>query len=702
MPTIAPPDPLSLRHAHEHGKIAPVLDWGAIQPSEHFVQFYERDGSLIRAVSEFIGAGLAAGESGIVIATTAHREGIEAALRASGLDLDAAQAQGHYIALDAAETLSRFMDGGTVDPQRFNETIGRVVARAAADGGKRVRAFGEMVALLWSGGNTEGAIRLEEVWNELLETQTFSLFCAYALDGFGDAAHTAPFAEICACHSRVIPAESYAALGDPEAQLREITLLQQRAKALEAEVARREKVERELSDFLENATEGIHKVGPDGTILWANRAELEMLGYAPDEYIGRSITEFHLDEPVIHEMLTKLLCGETLFNYPARLRCKDGTVKHVLVHSNACVEGGEFRYTRCFTRDVTYLREAQIARQRLAAIVESSDDAIIGKTLDGIITSWNKGAERVFGYTAEEAVGRPKTLVFPPDRLQEEDEILARLRRGEYIDHFESVRRRKDGSLIDVSVTISPIRDGQGNIVGASTIARDITQARRQQRELALLNARLQRAMTETHHRVKNNLQLIAALIDMQRAAVTEAGAQSVPASDLDRLGANVRTLGVIHDILTQEAKAGSDQDTLSSKATLERLARMIEQTAGERPLRYAFEDARLPGRQATALALVTNELVSNALKHGRGVTEVHFRVDGGEATLVVEDDGTGFPEGFSAESANSTGLELVENIATWDLSGQVSYGNRPEGGARVKVTFPLAVAAAAKTDTSP
>src|SRR5688572_27920580 len=103
---------------------------------------------------------------------------------------------------------------------------------------------------------------------------------------------------------------------------------------------------------------------------------------------------------------------------------------------------------------------------RLAAIVESSDDAIVSKTLEGIVTSWNRGAERIFGYTADEIVGKSITTVIPPDRLHEEPQILARLRRGERVDHFETIRRRKDGRLIDVSVTISVVRDGTGRIVG--------------------------------------------------------------------------------------------------------------------------------------------------------------------------------------------------------------------------------------------
>ena len=127
---------------------------------------------------------------------------------------------------------------------------------------------------------------------------------------------------------------------------------------------------------------------------------------------------------------------------------------------------------------------SQIALLRLAAIVESSDDAIVSKDLNGIINSWNKGAERILGYTAEEVIGKPITILIPADRQDEETEILERIRRGERIEHFETVRRRKDGSLINVSLTVSPIKNERGEVIGASKIARDITQSKEAQEQL--------------------------------------------------------------------------------------------------------------------------------------------------------------------------------------------------------------------------
>jgi PAS domain S-box-containing protein len=338
---------------------APSVNWDEIGETEHFVQFYENDAFLIDSVSGFVGAVLAAGEASVVIATEEHRAGIHRKLIACGIDVQEAIAVGRFVVLDASETLAKFMIDGSPDPRRFRETVGGVVAQVA-NGGRRLRAFGEMVALLWADGNRDAAIRLEELWNELGKVHRFALFCAYPMNGFYDARDAGPLVGVCACHSRVIPAESYAAIADPDERLRAITLLQQKAQSLEAEISHRKGVEkaleereRELADFFENATEGMHKVGPDGTILWANKAEYGLLGYSAKEYIGRSIAEFHVDANVIAVMLEKLKAGEILENHPARLRCKNGSIKHVLVNSSTRFKDGAFAYTRCFSRNVT-------------------------------------------------------------------------------------------------------------------------------------------------------------------------------------------------------------------------------------------------------------------------------------------------------------------------------------------------------------
>jgi two-component system CheB/CheR fusion protein len=258
-----------------------------------------------------------------------------------------------------------------------------------------------------------------------------------------------------------------------------------------------EQIDKLLSDFFENASVGLHLVGPDGRILRANRAELRLLGYTAEEFVGHSIAEFHADQPVIAEILRRLSVGETLEEFEARLRCKNGTIKDVLISSNVYWEDGKFMHTRCFTRDITEQKRAEIARSHLAALVESSDDAIVSKTLTGIIQTWNKGAERMFGYTAAEMIGQPVMKLVPADRAQEEIDILARLGRGERIEHYETVRQRKNGTKLDVSLTVSPIRDPKGRIIGASKIARDVTDRKRAEAALRVHENLLHQAEQE-------------------------------------------------------------------------------------------------------------------------------------------------------------------------------------------------------------
>ena len=224
---------------------APRADWTEMGDSDHFVQFYEADGFLLNSLSGFIGKSIKSGDGAIVVATEAHRNGLDELLQANGLDVAGARARGSYVALDAADTLAKFMVNGLPEPELFNDVIGRAVADVT-DGRSRTRAFGEMVALLWAEGNFPAAIRLEELWNELQKVHSFSLFCAYPMNQFGGERFVEPHSSVCSVHSRVIPAESYASVTDLDARLRVIALLQQKARSLEIEVTERRQVEERL------------------------------------------------------------------------------------------------------------------------------------------------------------------------------------------------------------------------------------------------------------------------------------------------------------------------------------------------------------------------------------------------------------------------------------------------------------------------
>jgi two-component system cell cycle sensor histidine kinase/response regulator CckA len=253
--------------------------------------------------------------------------------------------------------------------------------------------------------------------------------------------------------------------------------------------------EQELSDFFEHGAVAMHWAGSDGTIIRVNQAELDMLGYKRDEYLGRNIAEFHEDTSVIDDILRRLAAGEVLHHYPARIRCKDGSLKEVVIDSSAYFEDGQFIHTRCFTRDVTSQRLAEQAAERLAAIVASSADAIVGKTLDGVITNWNAAAERIFGYTADEMVGQSIFRLIPEELHPAERSLLEQIRRGEGVEFSETARIRKDGRRIYIALSVSPIRDVRGRIIGASSIKRDITERKHAREALALSQERLQLAL---------------------------------------------------------------------------------------------------------------------------------------------------------------------------------------------------------------
>lgn len=247
---------------------------------------------------------------------------------------------------------------------------------------------------------------------------------------------------------------------------------------------RLEESERDLSDFFEDASIGIHWVGLDGTILRANRAELEMLGYEPEEYIGRPIQDFHVDAEVIGDILRRLHEGEVLSDYETRLRRKDGSILPVAIDSSVKWEGDRFLHTRCFTRDISDRIRADEMASRMMALVASSDDAILSKDLDGIIQTCNRGAERLFGYSSDELVGSSVSLLIPPERAGEEDSIRQRIRSGGHVETYETIRRRKDGSEIAIELTVSPLFGSGGCVIGASKIARDIGPRKRTEADL--------------------------------------------------------------------------------------------------------------------------------------------------------------------------------------------------------------------------
>ena len=232
----------------------------------------------------------------------------------------------------------------------------------------------------------------------------------------------------------------------------------------------------------------------------------------------------------------------------------------------------------------------------LASIVESSDDAIVSKSLDGIIANWNNGAERIFGYTAQEAVGQPITIVIPADRQSEEREILTRIRRGERIDHFETIRRRKDGGLISVSLTVSPVKDDDGKIVGASKIARDITEQKRNRELISTL-------AQEAEHRSKNLLSIVQAAIHLSNSDTPE-GMKKI-------IEGRILALANVHSLFAKSRWIGADLSTIATQELAPYVGMKQKRVHIDGPPVLLEPDA------AQAIAVTLHELSTNAAKYG-------------------------------------------------------------------------------------
>ena len=462
-----------------------------------------------------------------------------------------------------------------------------------------------------------------------------------------------------------------------EGLLRSVALENARSIRLARERAERELIQaqdelrrsqEELTDFIENAAVAMQWIDPEGIILWANQAQWEMLGYTKEETISHNISEFHVDQAAAQSIIQRLANRETLRDHEARLRGKDGSIREVLISTNVFSRSGKFLHTRCFTRDITEQKRAQEVRARLAAIVQSSDDAIVSKDLNGIITTWNIGAERLFGYTADEVIGKPISILIPVERLDEEPSILQRIRRGERIEHYETIRRRKDGTLLDVSLTVSPIIDVRGRVVGASKIGRDISERKRAEAELKTLMIRDQelRAEAETANRVKDEfLAMVSHELRTPLNAIV-GWTQLLKSGRLDRskteraiqiIDRNAKAQSMIINELLDVARIISGKLRLDPKPV--ELAEVINAAIDVvRPAADAkaievvalLDEAAGPvSGESVRLQQVIWNLLSNAVKFTpkQGRVEVKLKRDGTHVVIEVSDTGCGIPANF-------------------------------------------------------
>ena len=346
-----------------------------------------------------------------------------------------------------------------------------------------------------------------------------------------------------------------------------------------APAAQRERAAREVLDALPAA---VYTTDAAGRITYCNQAAIDLAGRRPrlgeDEWCVTWRLYWPDGRPMAHAecpMAVALKEDRPVRGAEAILERPDGTRVPFLPYPTPLHDAsGRLIGAVNMLIDISDRRAAENSRAHLAAIVESSDDAIVGKDLDGIVTSWNRGAERIFGYTAEEMIGRPIAMLFPPDRRGEEDEILARLRRGERVEHFETVRQTKDGQAIDVSLTISPVRDSSGRIIGASKIARDITGRKRAQAALRDLKDNLERRVAErTHELADANRRLLAEADERERAEAALRQAQK-----LDAVGQLAS--GIAHDFNNLLAVILGNLELIDMRLGDEQLRRLLDAAA--------------------------------------------------------------------------------------------------------------------------
>ncbi|MFY9835518.1 MAG: PAS domain S-box protein [Xanthobacteraceae bacterium] len=308
------------------------------------------------------------------------------------------------------------------------------------------------------------------------------------------------------------------------------------------------------------------------------------------------------------------------------------------------------------------LRESNEQLLRLASIVESSNDAIITMNLDGVISSWNQSAERLFGYTTEEVVGKPITIYIPPERHNEEPTILARLRRGERIDHYETVRQRKDGSAIDISLTVSPIKNVEGRIIGASKIARDITERKRNDEHIAIL-------AREAEHRAKNIQATVQATVNLSQADTADGLKRAVEG--------RIRALANVHALFVKSRWSGAE---LSNIVTQEFAPYLRE---GEARIQIDGPHVLLPPNAAQAIAITLHELATNAAKYGSlSVAEGQVEVTWARMTdgrLIVHWTESGGPPTRKPTRAGF-GTRVVERMIREQLKGEMHLDWRTEG----------------------
>lgn len=431
----------------------------------------------------------------------------------------------------------------------------------------------------------------------------------------------------------------------------------------------RQSAQLDYQRLFDAAKDGILILDADtGAISDANPALAQLLGFSQAELVDTPIWELGLFQDVIPNKakFEQLQAHGYTRNENLLLEARDG--RRITVEFVSSVYLARDRNViQCNVRDITARKRAEESSMRLAAIVNSSDDAIIGKTLQGIITSWNPGAERMFGYLSEEAVGQSMCMLFPPESVGDEEKILAQVARGEPIEHFEGVRVARDGHRIDVSVTLSRVIDQDGRVVGLSKIARDITHRKKTERELQRLNEELeQRVLDRTAqlevankeldafgYSVSHDLRAPLRAIDGFSQALQEDCSAQLPEEGLRYLRTirdGAQRMGVLIDDLlafSRLSRLPLNREPVNMNELVWALVAEMSPASENRHARIEVNDLPPCNADPALLKQVWINLLSNALKYTRqresAQIEIGAQESEGAMTWFVRDNGAGF-----------------------------------------------------------
>ncbi len=477
-----------------------------------------------------------------------------------------------------------------------------------------------------------------------------------------------------------------------------------------------------LSAIVDSSDDAIISKDLNGTITSWNRSAERLFGYTAEEAIGRPVAEILIPADRQHEepdILARLRRGERIDHFETKRRRKNGTLLDIsLTISPIRDRSGIVIGASKIARDITLRKRIERDALLLSAIVDSSDDAIISKNLNGVITSWNRSAERLFGYTAEEAIGQSvATLLIPDDRQAEEPDILAKLQKGQRVDHFETKRRRKDGTILDISLTISPVKDATGRIIGASKIARDITDQIRQREALREANESLTRSNTDLEHfaysashDLQEPLRMVSAYSQMLRGKFQDQLGSSgndyigfviEGASRMDQLLRDLRTFTHVAIVDHGPPPAASSQTALDR--SILNLKAAIDESGAE----ITFDPLPSVRIHEFQLEQLFQNIIGNAIRYrGENRPRIHAgaEAEGERWRFFVRDNGIGInPEykeqifgifkrlhAFSEYPGTGMGLAICQRIVE-RAGGRIWVESQPGRGSTFFFTLPAA-----------